>query len=56
MFKQQRISYTHKRKQMCNEEFGWPVFEVPGRSLDFWNDRSVFVIHGGALEPHLSLC
>lgn len=35
---------------MYNEEFGWPLWEAPERSLDFWND-SVFVIHGGLLEP-----
>ena len=37
---------------MYNEEFGWPLGEAPGRSLDFWND-SVFVIHGGLLEPRV---
>ena len=37
---------------MYNEEFGWPLWEAPGRCLDFWND-SVFVIHGGLLEPRV---
>lgn len=35
---------------MYKKEFGWPLSLVLGRSLDFQNDRSVFVIHGSPLN------
>lgn len=30
--------------------------EGSSKSLDFSNDRNVFVIYGGSLGPHLNLC